>query len=70
MMHPDQLYSVRQLQQQDLLAEAEQARVCQELSGSGAATRFTWLAPWLKRVSRARARRATSSVAVERRTSV
>jgi hypothetical protein len=36
-MHPDQLYSVRQLQHQDLLAEAEQARVRLECAGDQSA---------------------------------
>lgn len=48
MMHPDQLFSVRQLQHQDLLAEAEQAR--RERDGGPAARARTLLATWLERV--------------------
>lgn len=50
MMHPDQLYTVRQLQHQDLLAEAERVRVCGE-HGAGVAGALTWRAAALKRLS-------------------
>jgi hypothetical protein len=70
MMHPDQLYSVRQLQHQDMLAEAKQARVWQEFSGRRTTARLTWLTLWLRRVGRGRTRRAMSRGAVESQTAV
>lgn len=55
MMHPDQLYSVRQLQHQDLLAEAERVRTCGE-RGASVAGALTWLAASLKRLNIRRGR--------------
>ena len=56
MMHPDQLYIVRQLKHQDLRAEAEQARAQRELFGNrtpwGSAGVVTWLRHWSARLSR------------------
>lgn len=58
-MHPDQLYSVRQLQHQDLLAEAERARVRRERANDRLAWGRTWLALWLHRLGVRRTRGAS-----------
>jgi hypothetical protein len=51
MMHADQIYTVRQLQHQDLLAEAERERVKRDFVGIRAAGSRAWLAKWLRRLS-------------------
>jgi hypothetical protein len=56
MMHPDQLYTVRQLQHQVLLAEAERVRACGERGGTGVVRALTWLAASLKLLSVRRGR--------------
>lgn len=68
MMHPDQLYSVRQLQHQDLLAEAEQARGRGGLAGTTLAGRLVWLAAWLRGATMGKVRGAAPAGPPERGT--
>lgn len=70
MMHPDQLYSLRQLRHQDLLAEAEQAQVSRELVGRRMAWGRTWLALWLQRPGVRQTCGTTSSTGAESRAAV
>jgi hypothetical protein len=53
MMHPDQIYTVRQLRHQDLRAVAEQARAQRELPGNrtpwGSAGFARWFRDWSAR---------------------
>ena len=51
MMHPDQMYELRQLRHSDLRMESEQARLRRELTSGQAAGRHGWLATWLRRLS-------------------
>ena len=52
-MHPDQLYSTRQLQHEDLLAEAERERQ----AGAAGGSRRSWLSAVLRRWLAAQRRR-------------
>lgn len=45
-MHPDQLYSTRQLQHEDLLAEAERERQARAVRGYG----HSWLSSVFRRL--------------------
>jgi hypothetical protein len=51
MIHPDQIYTVRQLQHHDLQAEAERERMKREFVGDQTAWGRVWPATWLRRLS-------------------
>jgi hypothetical protein len=59
MMHPDQIYTVRQLRHQDLRAEAEQARAQRELLGNRAPWGSAEFAAWFRHWSARRTRGVT-----------
>jgi hypothetical protein len=59
MMHPDQMYTLRQLQHHDLRAEAEQARARRELIGNRTARGSAWFETWLRYLGLRRTRSAT-----------
>jgi hypothetical protein len=59
MMHPDQIYTVRQLQHDDLRSEARQARVRPELADNRPAWERGFA--WLQRLSQTWRRRAILS---------
>jgi len=63
MMHPDQIYTVRQLRHDDLRAEAQQARVRRDLADNRPAWR-RGLA-WLYRLSASWRRGAMPTVRLE-----
>jgi hypothetical protein len=46
-MHPDQMYQLRQLQHQDLRAEGEQARARRAGVSERMAERRAWLMTWM-----------------------
>jgi hypothetical protein len=50
MMHPDQMYELRQLRHSDLRMESEQARAQRELTSGRAAKRHSRLLTWLQRL--------------------
>jgi hypothetical protein len=58
MINPDQLYTVRQLQHQDLLIAAEIERAAQAHRRERAAAVWAWLASRLPRLSARHAARA------------
>jgi hypothetical protein len=51
MMHPDQMYQLRQLRHHDLRMETDQARAAHELAAKRAAWGSPWLAVWLRGLS-------------------
>ncbi len=51
MIHPDQIYTVRQLRHDDLRAEAAAHQIERECAHQHAAARRAWLATWLRRLS-------------------
>jgi hypothetical protein len=61
MMNPDQIYTVRQLQHQDLRAEAEAYQMERECAHERAAARRAWLATWVRRLSLRRTHDGTLS---------
>jgi hypothetical protein len=61
MMHPDQVYTLRQLQHDDLRAEAAAYQIERECAHERAAARRTWLATWLRRLSLRRTAAGTLS---------
>ena len=54
MMHPDQIYSVRQLRHHDLRVEVEQARASRELVGNRTVGVCARLVVWIRRLGKRR----------------
>ena len=59
MMHPDQIYQLRQLRHSDLRMEMEQARARRNPTSGRATWRRNWLVTCLRRLGRRRTSAAT-----------